>query len=89
MAIDAHSTTAPIEHRALLRAHGAPCRVLDKSAIIADLSSTVPELLPSPRGSHAVPVPAPALTARTVAMLDEMNEGQRSNLRTSAGSGSV
>jgi len=61
MAIDAHSTTAPADHRALLRTHGAPSRVLGKSATVADLE---------PSFIGAVPVPTPALTAETVAMLD-------------------
>jgi len=61
MAIDAHSTTAPAVQSGLLRVGGAPCRVLGKSP-------TVSNLPPSILG--AVPVPTPALTAETVAMLD-------------------
>ena len=69
MAIDAHSTAAPADHRALLRTHGAPSRVLGKSGILSQVAKEIPDLPPSFIG--AVPVATPALTAETVAMLDE------------------
>ncbi len=47
MAIDAHSTTAPADHRALLRTHGAPCRVLTEAEVFAEIGET-PELPPEP-----------------------------------------
>jgi len=68
MAIDAHSTTAPTDHRALLRAHGAPSRVLGKNGILSQLAKEIPDLPPSFIG--AVPVPTPDLTAETIALLD-------------------
>ncbi len=67
MAIDAHSTTAPIDHRALLRTHGAPSRVLGKNGILSQVAKEIPDLPPSFIG--AVPVPTPDLTAETVTAL--------------------
>jgi len=61
MAIHAHSTPAPVDHRALLRTRGAPCRILGKYDSVS--------LLP-PSIFGAVPVPTPALTAETVTLLD-------------------
>ncbi len=68
MAIDAHSTTAPADHRALLRTHDAPCHVLGKKGILSQVAKEIPGLPPSFIG--AVLVPTPALTAETVTMLD-------------------
>jgi len=45
MAIDAHSTTAPADHRALLRTHGAPCRVLTEAEVFVEIGEN-PELPP-------------------------------------------
>jgi len=67
MAIDAHSTTAPADHRALLRTHGAPRRVLGKRGILSQVAKVTPDLPPS--FIDAVSVPTPALTAETVAAL--------------------
>ncbi len=61
MAIDAHSTTAPAVQPGLLRTHGAPSRALGKSRTVRNLPLSI---------LGAVPVPTPALTAETVAMLD-------------------
>ncbi len=47
MAIDAHSTPAPTDHRALLRTHGAPCRVLTEAEVFAEIGEN-PELPPEP-----------------------------------------
>ncbi len=47
MAIDAHSTPAPIDHRALLRTHGAPCRVLTEAEFFAEIGEN-PELQAEP-----------------------------------------
>jgi len=68
MAIDAHSTTAPAVQPGLLRTHGAPCRVLGKRGILSQVEKEIPDLPPSFIG--AVPVPTPALTVETIAMLD-------------------
>jgi len=40
MAIDAHSTPAPTDHRALLRTYGARCRVLTEAEISPKLGKT-------------------------------------------------
>ena len=63
MAIDAHSTPAPVDHRASLGTHGAPCRVLGKRGILSQVAKEIPDLPPSFIG--AVPVPTPVLTAET------------------------
>ena len=61
MAIDAHSTPAPVDHRASLGTHGAPCRVLGEKGILSQVAKEIPDLPPSFIGA----VPTPALTAET------------------------